>query len=84
MATGKEAARAIDSVLTGKDRFAALLGAFEVPQVVPVEPEGGARNASPELALNRRRCSHEEVMLGLTPERAVSECHRCLRCDVKV
>ena len=82
MATGKDAARAIDGILTGQNRFAELLQTFEVPQAVPDEPEGGARNVSRELAPDKRRASFEETMLGLTHDKAVAECSRCLRCDV--
>jgi NADH-quinone oxidoreductase subunit F len=83
MATGKDAARAIDGILSGRDRFAELLGAFDIQQVVPAEPEGGARHASPELAVIQRRTSFTEAMLGLSAEDAVAESSRCLRCDVR-
>ena len=83
MATGKEAARAIDAMLSGQDRFAQLLKHFEVPQVIPAEPEGGARNVSPELAVVQRKADYAEVMLGLSKEKAVAESSRCLRCDVR-
>jgi NADPH-dependent glutamate synthase beta subunit-like oxidoreductase len=82
MATGKDAARAIDGILTGQNRFAELLQNFDVPQVVPDEPEGGARNVSRELTAEQRRTGFEETMLGLTQESAEAECSRCLRCDV--
>ena len=83
MATGKNAARAIDTMLSGQDRFAALLGQFEVAQTVPSEPEGGERNVSAELALAQRRTGDAEVMLGLTAQQARLESSRCLRCDVR-
>ena len=82
MATGKEAARAIDGILAGRERFGELLGKFEVPQVVPADAEGGARHVSPELEPQSRKAGFAEVMLGLTQENAVAECSRCLRCDV--
>lgn len=83
MATGKDAARAIDGILSGRDRFTELLGAFDIPQVVPAEPEGGVRHASPELAVSQRRTNFTEAMLGLSAEDAVAESSRCLRCDVR-
>jgi NADH-quinone oxidoreductase subunit F len=83
MATGKDAARAIDSILTGRDRFAELLKTFDVPQVVPPDGEGGPRNVSPELVPGQRKANFEQVMLGLSKEDAVAECSRCLRCDVR-
>ena len=83
MATGKDAARAIDSILSGEDRFAQLLGRFDVAPRVALEPEGGERNTSPELALAQRRTNDAEVLLGLTSEMALAESRRCLRCDVR-
>ena len=83
MATGKDAARAIDSILTGQDRFAELLKAFDVPQIVPAEPEGGARHVSRELAVNQRKANFEEAVLGLSSDDASAESRRCLRCDVR-
>ena len=83
MATGKAAARAIDSILTGQDRLPDLLGVFDVPQYVPPEPEGGARHVSEELPPSQRRADFEEVMLGLRQDEAAAECSRCLRCDVR-
>ena len=83
MATGKDAARAIDGILTGQDRFTELLTTFDVPQIVPAEPEGGARRVSTELAADQRKAHFEEAMLGLTQDDAVAESSRCLRCDVR-
>ena len=83
MATGKDAARAIDISLTGQDRLTDLIGTFDVPQVVPLEPEGGARHVSPELDAGRRRANFEEVMPGLGRAEAMAESSRCLRCDVR-
>jgi len=83
MATGKDAARAIDSILTGQDRFAEQLKAFDVPQIVPAEPEGGARHVSRELAVNQRKANFEEAVLGLSSDDASAESRRCLRCDVR-
>jgi NADPH-dependent glutamate synthase beta subunit-like oxidoreductase len=82
MATGKDAARAIDLILSGEDRFAQLLGTFAVPQLVPIEPEGGERHSSSELEVSGRKANYAEVLLGLTPQQAVAESRRCLRCDV--
>ena len=83
MATGKDAARAIDTILCGEDRFAQLLGTFDVARRVALEAEGGERNASPELGLSLRRMNSAEVLLGLSPPMALAESSRCLRCDVR-
>ena len=83
MATGKDAARAIERLLSGNDRLARVLGAFDVAQRIPVEPEGGSRQGSAQLALQRRQTGDAEVLLGLTPPMARTESSRCLRCDVR-
>ena len=83
MATGKDAARAIDIILCGEDRLAQLLGTFDVARRVALEAEGGERNASPELGLSLRRMNSAEVLLGLSPPMALAESSRCLRCDVR-
>ena len=83
MATGKNAARAIDTLLSGEDRYARLSGRFDVGRRVPAAPEGGARQDSPELAVSGRSAGDAEILLGLTPEMAAAECRRCLRCDVR-
>jgi NADH-quinone oxidoreductase subunit F len=83
MATGKDAARAIDSILCGEDRLARVLGTFDVAQRVALETEGGARNASAELAVAQRRMSFAEVLPGLNSQTALAESQRCLRCDVR-
>ena len=83
MATGKDAARAIDFILSGEERLLQLLGTFDVAQRVPLEAEGGERNSSPELAVAQRRTNDAEVLLGLSPAMAIAESRRCLRCDVR-
>lgn len=83
MATGKAAARAIDTILTGEDRLPELLGRFDVAQVVPAEPDGGLRQISAELPPAQRKSGFEEVMPGLTQAQAAAESCRCLRCDVR-
>ena len=83
MATGKDAARAIDISLTGQDRLTDLIGTFDVPQGVPLEPEGGARHVSSELDAEQRRTNFTEVLPGLSSDEAIAESSRCLRCDVR-
>ena len=75
--------RAIDIRLSGRDRLTEVLGTFDVPQLVPLEPEGGARHVSPELEAARRRTDFAEVMVGLSQNEAMAESSRCLRCDVR-
>ncbi|MCE9614349.1 MAG: FAD-dependent oxidoreductase [Lentisphaerae bacterium] len=83
MSTGKDAARAIDRMLTGGDRFADVLGRFDVATVVPAEPEGGARREGRKIPAAKRRGDFEEVVQAFTGAQAGAECQRCLRCDVR-
>ena len=83
MASGKRAARAIDQLLTGEDRFATLTRTFEYAQQVSIEPEGGERNRPEHLPADRRQSLFAEVVGGLSAPQAAAESVRCLRCDVK-
>jgi NADPH-dependent glutamate synthase beta subunit-like oxidoreductase len=83
MATGKAAARALDRILTGRDRMGVILKDFTIDNTLSLEPQGGARNASPHVAPAGRRTSFEEVMKGFDGATAAAESVRCLRCDVK-
>ncbi len=83
MATGKAAAAAIDRQLMHQDRMSALLGTFEIAPELSVDPPGGPRNESAHLPADARRGSFAEVAAGFTPDQAIAECVRCLRCDVK-
>jgi NADH-quinone oxidoreductase subunit F len=83
MATAKRAARAMDRLLMGKDRLAAVLKSFSYDMTVPARPSPGHRNDSPHRPAGERSRHFEEVMLGLPAEAARAEGLRCLRCDVK-
>ena len=83
MSTGKAAARSIDRMLTGEDRWDRMLKIFTYGQEVPQEPQGGDRRDGPHLKPEIRRRCFDEVMLGFNADDALQESCRCLRCDVK-
>ncbi|MFA5362917.1 MAG: FAD-dependent oxidoreductase [Candidatus Omnitrophota bacterium] len=83
MAHGKRVAAVLDLVLSGEDRFSRLFKKFDYENKVPVEPQGGHKQAGKRLSLGARKNNFKEVSLGLTPAQARIECFRCLRCDVK-
>jgi len=84
MAYGKQAARAIDEQLMDAKRWDSLFRPVEYEQRPPDSPSDSRRHKPHELSAQIRVGSEEEVVLGLTPEEALDEACRCLRCDVKV
>ncbi len=84
MAYGKQAARAIDEQLMDAKRWDNLFRTVEYEQRPPDCPSDSRRHKPHELSAQSRVGSEEEVVLGLTPEEALDEACRCLRCDVKV
>ncbi|HUB01656.1 MAG TPA: NADH-ubiquinone oxidoreductase-F iron-sulfur binding region domain-containing protein [Terriglobales bacterium] len=83
MAYGKQAARSIDLQLMEADRWNALCPQFEYEQMPPKEPHPSRRNFGHELPVSARARNQEEVVTGLSPEEALVEACRCLRCDVR-
>jgi NADH-quinone oxidoreductase subunit F len=83
MASGKRAAEMLDERLMNANRFTQIDRSFEFGNQVPLEPQGGRRNTSREIAADERVKSFREVFLGFTKSQAHDEANRCLRCDVK-
>ena len=83
MAYGKQAARSIDLQLMEADRWSQIYPAFEYDQAPPDEPSVSGRHSGHHLAASSRVHSLDEVVTGLSPQEAVDETCRCLRCDVK-
>jgi NADH-quinone oxidoreductase subunit F len=83
MAWAKQAAEQIDEQLMGAARLSQVMPTYEYDHTVPVEAEGGPRNASRVLGVPERLCSFDEVCLGLDEAAVRAEAERCLRCDVK-
>jgi len=82
MGYGKKAAKQIDRVLTGLDRFEELWPKFEYDQTIPPPSQGGARNPARAIPPAERQ-GNTEVSPTFTEWQAKAECLRCLRCDIK-
>jgi NADH-quinone oxidoreductase subunit F len=83
MGGGKQAARKIDERLMGEERWEKLFPDFEYSRQAPGEPSLSRRHAGHSLLAKIRVRSQEEVVAGLTPEEALEEARRCLRCDLR-
>jgi len=84
MGYGKKAARKIDDRLMGERRWPRLFPEFEYDQEPPESTSECRRHHPHELPAQIRVKGVQEVVTGLTPEEALDEACRCLRCDVKV
>ena len=84
MAYGKQAARSIDFQLMETDRWQKLYPHFEYEQTPPDEPSSNGRHSGHLLGAAARVHSQAEVVSQLSPEEAMDETCRCLRCDAKV
>ena len=83
MGYGKQGARNIDERLMGEDRWARIFPEFAYGQRAPVEPCESRRHEAHAIAPKFRIRSNDEVVTGFTPEEALEEARRCLRCDVR-
>jgi NADH-quinone oxidoreductase subunit F len=83
MSYGKQAARSIDLQLMEADRWQQIYPRFDYEQKPPEEPSPSRRHSGHPLSPLVRVHSQDEIVAGLTPEQALDECCRCLRCDVK-
>ncbi|MEX1296183.1 MAG: FAD-dependent oxidoreductase [Candidatus Limnocylindrales bacterium] len=82
MGIGKKAARVIDRRLM--DRLTpSVLPEFIYQMEPPDPPAEGGRNTPAELPADERVRSYAEVSVGFTPQVALAEAHRCLRCDIR-
>jgi NADH-quinone oxidoreductase subunit F len=84
MASGKQAAQAIDQQLMDSKRWEMLFRPMQYEQTPPKQPSESRRHHSRVLPARERAHTFEEVDIGLSPEEAHDECCRCLRCDVTV
>jgi len=83
MGYGKNYARIIDANLMGVERFDKLKKDITYSMEVSVEPQGGERNKTSCITLDKYKGNYEEVTSSYTKEQAMSEAIRCLRCDMK-
>ncbi len=87
IAAGKNVAAVIDRYLRGQPlaapAHATVPDVFVEPTAADDAAEEAGRAEPATLPCAARRRNFAEVELGLTPEEAVAEAHRCLRCDLK-
>jgi len=93
MSGGKQAARKIDERLmsqqqsgqekSGIVRWEQLFPEFEYSHATPGEPSLSRRHTASSLPPAARARSQQEVVANLTPQEALEECRRCLRCDLR-
>ena len=87
IAAGRRAAAAIDRYLHGKalaEPPGARLPTVYVEPAAPLDPAAStARATPPELAPGERKKCFAEVESALSPDEAVREARRCLRCDLE-
>jgi len=83
MGYGKKAARHMDERLMGVHRWNTLFPEFAYEQMPPEQPDSSRRHNGHHIAVGARARSFQEVVLGLSPQEAMAEACRCLRCDVK-
>jgi len=83
MGGGKQAARQIDERLMGGQRWESLFPQFEYSRQAPGEPSLSHRHTAHVLPAKERARSQQEVVAGLSPQEALEECRRCLRCDLR-
>ena len=58
--------------------------AIDIPLIIDEESMEQPQTPMPELPAATRKLSFVEVELGFTPEEAMKEACRCLRCDAEV
>ncbi len=88
MRQGKIAAESMDRFLRDESLvrdYQPTSARLEVPpvQFIPADDEEPLRVEMPKLGVQERRGNFKEVEQGLTPEAAMAEAQRCLRCDLE-
>ena len=83
MGGGKQAARNIDKRLMGESQWERLIPEFEYSRQAPGEPSLSRRHTAKALPPGARVRTQQEVVAGLSPQEALEECRRCLRCDLR-
>jgi len=83
MSSGKQAAEKMDERLMGQGRWEQIFPEFEYSRNAPGEPSLSRRHAAHAVSARARVKSSQEVVGGLTPQEALDECRRCLRCDLR-
>jgi NADH-quinone oxidoreductase subunit F len=88
IAAGHQAAEDIDSAIRAKNNEPAYEAPpeeiIEIPFEIDEETEEYPQTKMPELDSMIRRTNFDEVETGFSPDDALKEACRCLRCDVEV
>jgi NADH-quinone oxidoreductase subunit F len=89
IAAGKQAAVMIGRYLRGEELrqtspVVRPQATVEPTTMSAAEREGARRAEAPRSPADERRRSFQEVEAALTPEQALTEARRCLRCDLQV
>jgi NADH-quinone oxidoreductase subunit F len=89
MSGGKQAAQKIDERLMPEQgtvalRWERIFPDFEYSRQAPGEPSLSRRHEAHSLPAQARARSQDEVVAGLSPQEALEECRRCLRCDLRI
>ncbi len=90
MSGGKQAARKIDErLMPGAGNCSARAGSGSSPTSNtaarrPASPASAAATRRSPCRRRHRARSQEEVVAGLSPQEALEECRRCLRCDLRI
>jgi NADH-quinone oxidoreductase subunit F len=83
MGYGKQSAINIDEHLMGEQRWEQLFPEFDYSHQAPPEPRLSRRRVAHHMPVGARLHSKEEVIADLSPQEALEECRRCLRCDLR-
>jgi NADH-quinone oxidoreductase subunit F len=83
MGQAKSAAREIDLVLSGKDRFNLLFREIEYGMDPPEDVARSKMNRSKQIPPEARRGNFIEISQGYSGDQAALEAARCLRCDLR-
>jgi NADH-quinone oxidoreductase subunit F len=88
IAAGHQAAKDIDAAIRMKNSEPAYEMPAEekidIPFIIDEDSEESPQMKMPELDARSRKLSFVEVELGFTPEEAIKEATRCLRCDAEI
>ncbi|HEY82330.1 MAG TPA: FAD-dependent oxidoreductase [Dehalococcoidia bacterium] len=83
ISAGRQGAISIDKYLGGNGDISEVLAPAEEAVIPPEEVKGKRRSPMPTLGVEQRMRNFRQVELGYSPEMAIEEAKRCLRCDLK-
>jgi NADH-quinone oxidoreductase subunit F len=83
MGYGKKAARLINSRLMGPGRWERIAPQLAYGNEILDEPVPGPRHYAHDVPAADRVETFAEAVVGISPEEALDEAVRCLRCDIR-